>query len=175
MKKINKSVAILFAFSLLSTICFPLGIFSLIYGASNDIVALLVIGITLTVVCFFAIMILWVFFGLQMANKNLIKHITSQDIHLLSALAQNLGQNQNQLKSNVQNLINKGYLLNYAIINDIIINKTAPNYDQLLAKHTGNLHTVKCPGCGAFSQLVFGTGECSYCGTPLSINLAENN
>ena len=168
MKKLKNSVNLLFFFALASSILFPAGIVSLIFGATQDIIFLFVLGITFTVFCFFGILLLWVFFGIQKSKLSHVQAIMNSKTWNLEVLAKTFGKSKPLVVNELQTLIHKGYLEDYVLTDNFLISRNVENFEELIARYTGNLQAVKCPNCGASSILTYGEGYCPYCGSSLS-------
>ena len=84
-----------------------------------------------------------------------------------------MGKSYDVAKTDIQKMINKGYLKN-AYINEgtreiILPNNNIQEQNGTVGNDAANVATkiVACPCCGANNTIVGDMGECEYCGSPL--------
>lgn len=155
MKKLNSVIKKLFYFALGLSIGFPLGVVLIIIGATNHQLLLLILGIMLSVLGFYAMPILWIQYGEKQMYKSLLSIIENEYIYSVEDLALQTGKPQNKVRNIIKHLINNQYLSGYIFKNDVLqVNNNAKQ------KHNAN---KKCPNCGAKLRYCDGEYVCDYC------------
>lgn len=108
--------------------------------------------------------------------KKYLSIIVNGNERQLDAIASSMGKSYDDVKNDIQNIINKGYLKN-AYINEGTREIVLPNNNTVIqsdfATDSGVAATsmtskiVACSCCGANNTIVGETGECEYCGSPI--------
>ncbi len=80
MQKLNKSIRLYFWFLLVLSVGFPAGILGIIFGATKDLIALLVAGIVFTVLGFYLMPILWLKYAERRQDRGLYCMIVQDGI-----------------------------------------------------------------------------------------------
>ncbi len=162
MEKIDQQLRTLFAFALALSICFPLGVLGIIFGAVNWIVPLLVAGIILTVAGFYVMPILWVKYGEKRGDRTLLCAIQYDHIYTVRDLSIQTGYPEENVRMRIQRMILARQLTGYLFRNDVL--ELNINRRQTKESAQSSRRQRTCPGCGAqmfFDGLHF---RCDYCG-----------
>lgn len=108
--------------------------------------------------------------------KKYLSIIVNGNVRQLDAVAAASGKSYDVVRTDVQKLIDKGYLKNAYIKEDtreIVIPavQTVEEMNGMNTARTSTSHSaprlVTCSCCGANNTIVSATGECEYCGAPL--------
>ena len=108
--------------------------------------------------------------------KRYLAIIVNNNIKQLDDIAATMGKQYDVVRSDVQKMIDKGFLKN-AYINEatreIVLPSAAPVSVNVAQPTAGaapvaiQTRIVSCPCCGANNTVSGDIGECEYCGTPL--------
>ena len=108
--------------------------------------------------------------------KRYLAIIVNNNIKQLDAIAATMGKQYDVVRTDVQKMIDKGFLKN-AYINEgtrEIVMTVNNNTDNTFFQAQSNVaaaevevRVVACPCCGANNTVSGAVGECEYCGTPL--------
>ncbi len=112
---------------------------------------------------------------LRISSENVKKYlaiIINGNVRQLDAIAATVGKSYDVVKSDIQKLIDDGYLKN-AYINEstreiVLAQPAAAQANSATAGAAASARIVACPCCGANNTITGATGECEYCGSPLS-------
>ncbi len=157
MEKANKTVRLYFFFALGLSIGFPLGVLGIIFGAINDIIPLLVFGIILAVLGFYAMPILWIKYAEHRSDRTLLSIIENEYIYTVSALADHTGYNEETVRTKIKRLIFKRALIGYIFNGDELVLNTNENPAEK------TMPTRKCESCGATMIYDGNKYKCEYC------------
>ncbi len=153
MKKLTKHINILFWTSLVLSIGIPIGIICIVFGGIKNLIALLLLGIALTVAGFYAMPVLWVKYAEMRVHRNFLRLIENENILNIEDLATHTGKSPEDVEKNIKYLINKGYLTGYLFKTDHLEVHNKKN----------NGETKKCANCGAKMNFDGEKYVCSYC------------
>ncbi len=159
MEKINQKIRLLFFFALGLSIGFPAGIVGIVLGAKNDIVAVLVCGIVLTVAGFYVMPILWVRYGEKRRDRTILHMVLDEHIYTVGDLARQTGYTEQVVRDKLKRMLLSRELTGYLLVDDVLELNT--NVKQTARTR----QTKKCENCGAtmgFDGVKF---VCEYCGT----------
>ncbi len=159
MDNINKRLRNLFLFALLLSIGLPIGILCIIFGASNSIIPLLVIGIILAVAGFYIMPILWVAYASARNDLNILRMIENSYIYTVKDIATQTGYTETHVRERIMKMIAKHELNGYIFKDDTLYINTNQKQTE-----TNSHKTVVCDRCGAvmtYNGLVY---HCEYCG-----------
>lgn len=105
--------------------------------------------------------------------KKYLSIIVNGNEKQIDAIAASMGKSYDVAKTDIQKMINKGYLKK-AYINEgtreiILPNNNIQEQNGTVGNDAANIATkiVACPCCGANNTIVGDMGECEYCGSPL--------
>lgn len=108
--------------------------------------------------------------------KRYLAIIVNNNIKQLDAISATIGKQYDVVRSDIQKMIDKGFLKN-AYINEgtrEIVMTVNNNTNNTFFQAQSNVATVQvevrvvaCPCCGANNTVSGAVGECEYCGTPL--------
>ena len=105
--------------------------------------------------------------------KKYLSIIVNGNEKQIDAIAASMGKSYDVAKTDIQQMINTGYLKN-AYINEgtreiILPNNNIQEQNGTVGNDAANIATkiVACPCCGANNTIVGDMGECEYCGSPL--------
>ncbi len=158
MKQINKKIRILFAFALSLSVGFPAGILGIVFGATKDIVPLLVTGIIFTVAGFYVMPILWVRYAERRQDRTLLKMVMYENIYTVKGLAAQTGYTEQIVRDKIKRMILARELVGYLLVDDVLELNTN-------AKQTAKTRlTKKCENCGAMTCFDGVKYICEYCG-----------
>ncbi len=161
MQKISVKLRALLLSAVLSSILFVVGIPMIILGASNGITFLMVAGIVLTGVDFYAAPILWVTYGGKKTWRRVIFAVLSENILTVSGLSAQLALPEEEIRKILQGCVQECYLTGYLFDGECLTLNTNKNpQDRIL--------TAECESCGA--KVTYRPGEtpvCPYCGSTI--------
>lgn len=107
--------------------------------------------------------------------KQYLAIIINGNVRQLENIAATTGKSYEVVRSDIQKMIQKGYLKNAYIdesIREIVLPNNRPiensseNHDAKKDSHA-QTKIVRCSYCGANNTIVGISGECEYCGSPL--------
>lgn len=158
---IEKRRATLFAVSFLMTIGFPIGVLCVVFGATQNIIALLVIGIVLAAVGFYVMPVMWIQFGETKVYVSLYYAITRDHLRTVSDIAAQLAVTPEKALELIKKSISCRYIEGFKFtedgtaIEEIIVKKRAES----------EFVPIKCSACGAVSLVSREDPRCPYCGS----------
>lgn len=155
MEKVKKSVKKYLILSLVFTVMFVAGIPAIILCATNGITWGLVLGIVATVLGFYGCPILWVNYGNELKNYRIANMIVEQNITDIAMLANNCGENVEEMRKTVNLLISKLYIKGF-VLEGTTLKPTVKKQEVVDRVFT-------CPACGAKNGK--SAKQCKYCGT----------
>ena len=147
MKNIIRTKNIVFFISLLTSIGFPAGVVALILGATNEKTLLMVLGLILLVVCFFALPFVWLKFASLLPKARLVNAVTKKGVKDIDVLANIFRKTPQEITIILNDLIAKGYL----------------DHSVLYEEEVKSVVTYKCPNCGAPLIVKENSRVCEYC------------
>ncbi len=107
--------------------------------------------------------------------KKYLAIVVNGNVRQLDSIAATVGKPYDQVKADLQKLIDDGYLKNAYIdeaMREIVLPQPAAATASAGASFGGGVgvttRVVTCPCCGANNTVVGATGECEYCGSPLA-------
>ncbi len=159
MQEINKKIRVLFGFALGLSICFPLGILGIVFGAVKGIIFLLVAGIVFTVAGFYAMPLLWVRYAERRQDRTLLTMILHENIYTISGLAAQTGYAENVVREKVKKMLLSRELSGYLLVDDVLELNTNTKQTARTSQ------TKKCENCGAMMVFDGVKFVCEYCGT----------
>ncbi len=160
MTSLNKTIRFMFFLSLGLSIGFPLGVLGIIFGAINKIIPLLVIGIIFAVLGFYVMPIMWVKYADFRHDRTLFSIIETERIYTVSALAQQTGYTEKDVRFRILRLIHARVLVGYIFENDTLI----PNDREEAVPEKEIKSTKICERCGAPMPYDGEKYKCEYCG-----------
>jgi len=106
--------------------------------------------------------------------KQYLSIIVNGNVRRLDEIASTTGRSYDAVRSDVETLINKGYLED-AYINESTREVVLPEFDkysnlqksQSTTSTKASARVIVCPSCGANNTVAGDVGECEYCGSPL--------
>lgn len=110
-------------------------------------------------------------------TKRYLAIVVNGNVRSLDSISATIGRPYDVVRQDLQKLINDGYFKNAYIdesARQIVLAQPAPvnNYAYSGGAVPGAVNTaprvVACPCCGANNTISGATGECEYCGSPLS-------
>lgn len=158
MELINKAITRKLIISILFTIFLPAGIVAIIWGASNGMTLVLVLGIVMTVLGFYGSPMLWINFGELKRLKVVLSLILVENIYSSQEIAEHLSTKVETVNDDINKLIIKGFLKGYLF---------KDGYLQLNRNKKQKMEDVKkykCPSCGGFMEYNGIDYICEYCG-----------
>ncbi len=157
MTVINRKLRLLFFFALGLSVCFPLGVLGIIFGAINNIVILLVLGIVFTVAGFYAMPLLWVRYGERRGDRTLLFMIEKENIYTVSGLAAQTGYAEDNIRDRIKRMIHDHILAGFLFVDDALILNTNEKQEESAPP------VKKCPNCGAQMKHDGTQYKCEYC------------
>lgn len=111
-------------------------------------------------------------------TKKYLAIVINGNVRQLDSIAATVGKPYDEVKKDLQKLIDNGYLKN-AYINESTREIVIPQPSAtIMAEATANASAsssagtstriIACPCCGANNAVVGAAGECEYCGSPLA-------
>ena len=160
MKKINAKTIRLLCAAILSGVCLFGGIPVLVIGATNGITALIVTGIALIAINFYACPILLVSYTNVLMLKRTAKAVNEEHIYDVKNIALQTGKPEEFIKQQIRVCLEKGYIAGFLFDGEkLTLNRNVKADKRLLS--------YKCSNCGA--TITYYSNEhpvCPYCGTP---------
>ncbi len=161
MKRMNRTLRTLFAVALVLSVGFPAGILGIIFGASYEMVPLLVAGIVFTVVGFYVMPILWLRYVERRRDRRVLQVVLSGANFNLSRLCELTGCSEEDVRTRIKRLLAAGYLPDYSFRDDILLRQGEGVPDPFAAR--------QCPQCAAGMVYAGGMFRCEYCGHEESV------
>lgn len=161
-KNIYKAKNLLFFFSVLGTVLFIVGIPMIVLGAVKHITVVMVAGIVFTGGNFYAIPLLWTFFGTMCGRIKLYETITVKNVTDIPTLGRVFDKSEKVMYQSVQKLISDRYLVGYMLIDNHLAKITSKG--SAIIDLTATV-TALCPFCGGKVPMLDGKGLCPYCGS----------
>lgn len=158
MKPIAKAVRSSFILALVLSAALVAGIPAIILGATNQIWAVMAIGIVCTVLGFYGCPVAWVAYGGKRSLYRLVHAVTDEHIYTVAELAQQLSISEKEVRSKLTVCFQKNYLPGYKRSGDEIL----LNENEALSE---TLYAAECPHCGAKFSHKGTKAACPYCGT----------
>lgn len=155
--KLKQRCLLIFLLSLIFSILGVLSVPGIIIGATNSIIALLVISIVFAVHSFYGLTFWWIYYANLKQRLLILKLIEEQNFYNITEIASQLSTNEDNIKLQINWLINKQYLSNYYFdgINLTINNRKKQQKEQ---------SNSKCPCCGSNLTIDNNISICEYCG-----------
>lgn len=159
MKQAKSKCVLYLCMAICSAILLVAGIPTLIIGAGRN-TAMLVAGIVMIAVNFYACPILFIVYGSAKSVYNTVRVIEDR-VYTVKDIAMHTGKNEETVKNDVLKAINFGYLEGYLFDGE----KLTFNSNRKLGAET---KVAKCENCGAtYEYLSTESGNCPYCGSPV--------
>lgn len=160
MEHIQKTTRLLLIFAILSACLFIAGIPMIVLGALKN-TFLMILGILLTVVGFYAAPILFVAYAAKKETRRLIFAVCCEHLTTLSDIALQISKSEETTAALIRKAIEKCDLVGYSFDGTAlqVIRRTDPMKKTIL---------TECPSCGA--QIRHRENDevaCPYCGTLL--------
>lgn len=160
MKKINRKTSILLFAAIFSGICLFGGIPLIVIGATNEKVALLVLGIAMVAIDFYACPIFLIAYTNVLILKRTAKAVNEEHIYDVKNIAMQTGKPEEFIKQQIRVCLEKGYIVGFLFDGEkLTLNRNVKADKQFLS--------YKCLNCGATVNY-YSTEHpvCPYCGTP---------
>lgn len=165
MEKVDRSLRRTLAAALISSILLVVGIPMLVIGATHlgawgaGGIVLMVVGIVLAAVDFYAMPLLWVAYGSRRVLAQVVFCIERRGLSTVERLASHLRAKEDDVRSWLDACFQKGYLDDYVRAGDTVT-RLVPAPDP-----TETEHDAECPSCAARFTYRGVSGRCPYCGT----------
>ena len=156
-----KTNALLLAMSF--TIFLVAGIPAIVFGATNKITILLIVGITGVVVGFYGTPMAWVRYGNMTSLYHFLIAIEDEKITKISQLMKHLSLTEKTVKENIRSLMKLQCLKGYTIdeMGNLITN--------VIEEKEERIEIGKCPNCSAPLDIdIVENVRCPYCGIIIS-------
>lgn len=159
MKAISKKITSVFILSMFASICLPVGILMIIFGAANGITPMLVVGIVATVFGFYGTPMLWIRYGSLKGIKNLVAAVENDNLYSVAELSSVLNCNEDETRNRIRAALSARYITGFTFDNDRLVVNTN-------VKQANVGFSVKCDNCGApvFIDPNKADNRCEYCG-----------
>ena len=159
MKAISKKVTSVFIWSTFASVCLPAGILMIIFGAVNDVTAMLVVGIAATVFGFYGAPMLWVKYGSLKGIKSLVAAVENDNLYSVAELSSVLNCNEDETRNRIRTALSARYITGFTFDNDRLVVNTN-------VKQANVGFSIKCDNCGApvFIDPNKADNRCEYCG-----------
>ena len=148
-KNINAKKTFVLVLGILTSCAFPAGVVATVLGATAEKTLIMVLGLVLLVVSFFALPFVWIAFGSIVTKSKIYNCIVARGVTDVNTLGQIFGKNPQEITNIINALIAKGYLDYTLLYNEI--------EKPLIATQN------KCPNCGAFMLKDDQNLICPYC------------
>ena len=160
MELLNKKLKTLLVVSLISTVCLPLGIVGIVFGAVKGIGVLLGFGIAFTVFGFYGMPILWVRYGAHKGMGRLIVAVEQDNLYKTEEIASMLNITYKEADARIREALVKRYLTGYVYEQgELQLNTNV--------KKTEDYKVAECKSCGA--KVILDPRKkvnvCEYCGS----------
>lgn len=168
MKSIEKTLKNSLILSICLSVGFVAGIPAIVLGAVNEITAVMVIGIILTVIGFYGTPMAWINYGANRSLKRLINAIKEEHLYSVQELAVHLSQSEKVIRTNLNKCFLKGYLTGYKKDGDNIILNEGVDLNK-------KEYSASCPFCGAKFTYTIDNPRCPYCNSPVISDKENGN
>lgn len=155
-KKLSSAISLKLILAIFAILCFIAGIpIICIFAKYNTI--LLILGILMVIFGFYGGPMLFISYGSSKVALRVYDSIVTEGLSNNQEIASQLSMPENDVKNNIQMLINKQYLVGYL-------------YDGTTLKANtktpiNNVKLRKCPSCGGTLQKTSDGYVCKYCGS----------
>ncbi len=158
MKKLNKRILLYFWFGLLLSVMFPSGILSVVFGFYNDLTALGVVGIVMTVAGFYGTPLVWMGYGSRRQDRAILYVIERDRIYTVSGIAGQTGYDGRFVRDRIKAMILSRMIVGYFFNDDTLTANEMARSDE----ETTTQARI-CVRCGA-TMIVRGEELfCEYC------------
>lgn len=159
MNAISKRVTSVLIWSVFATICLPVGIVMIIFGAVNDMTPMLVVGIVATVFGFYGAPVFWARYGSLKGLKSLVAAVEKDNLYSVAELSSVLNCNEDETRNRIRSALAARYITGFTFDNDRLVVNTN-------VKQANVGFTVRCDNCGAPVVIDPNKADnrCEYCG-----------
>ena len=159
MKAISGKITSVFIWSMFATICLPIGVIMIIFGASKGITPMLVIGIVAAVFGFYGAPMFWMRYGSLKGLKSLVAAVENDNLYSVAELSSVLGCNEDETRNRIRAALAARYITGFTFVDDRLVVNTN-------VKQANVGFTIRCDNCGA--PVVIdpkkADNRCEYCG-----------
>lgn len=160
MKKINNAINGMKIAGIVLAVMLAGGIPMIIVGASNEIYAVMGIGIAFTALGFYGTPTAWALYASALPLRRVVSAITQENLCSVQEIAAQLGMSEQQARGYIDQAFNKGYLIGYKRSGDmILLNDNLPQNKRE--------KVAECPYCGAKFTYTSENARCPYCNSPV--------
>lgn len=160
MKSIERKRRSLLIWSIIASVCLPLGIAGTVVGATKGIGVLLGFGIAAIVFGFYGSPVLWIQFGQSGIMRRLVVAVETDNLYTLKEISSAINMNEKETEERIKTAITKRYLVGYLYENgELRVNSNVKKFAEK--------RTVVCTACGAkfVADAHSPISVCPYCGT----------
>lgn len=163
-KEVEKRKLRIHLIALVLTAAFVLGIFFVIFGGIKGMTFLLVLGIVCTVAGFYCMPIAWIKYVEAKKYVSLEHAVITDGLRRIKDIAWQVGATEEAARNAVS------YALENRLITGLKFDVDADELIDLDVKpKKGETVCVKCPACGAVTNVSAKDPRCEYCGSPIKI------
>ena len=155
---IDKTIRKILIWAILAAVCFVGGIPLIVFGASQSLWPLLVIGIIFVVFGFYGSPMLWIQYGTLKTQKRVVDAVMEEHLTSVTEISSQLQMREKEVREYIKKGINKKYITGYLYDG----NTLTPNEKQAPKK---KIVRSACPNCGGRLEPTETGYECPYCGS----------
>ena len=162
MKTVRTKKISMLIWSIFSSVCLVAGVPLIVIGALNNL-AVMIIGLVLVVVNFYAVPFLWIGFGNVAGYYRLVQSVELDNLYTTKEIASAINKPVDKTAEQIRLAIQKRYLVGYKFIENerLVLNEN----EKLIAD---GYKVYKCSSCGGSTAIKNGeVKKCSYCGSKI--------
>lgn len=159
MERLKKRQAKVLTAAVVMSVLFVVGIPAIILGATNEIWALMILGIVFTVAGFYGMPLVWVSYASGFSLLRVVELVERDNVYSVEEIASQTNCSKRDVLQKIRKVLEKRYIEGYLLVDDSRL-KLNENVRQKRARMT-----VKCHNCGAAVEISEADANCPYCGT----------
>ncbi len=160
MKAVDRYFKKLLIIAIVLSVMLVVGVPMIILGATNQIYAVMGIGIAFTALGFYCTPVAWSIYGANMPMKRVVRAIVAENLYTVQEISSQLSMSEQHVREFLDKAFNKGFLEGYKRSGDVItLNENMPASKRE--------RTAECPNCGAKFTYTADNARCPYCNSPV--------
>lgn len=160
MKAVERYFKKLLIISIVITVMLVAGIPMIVLGATNEIYAVMGVGIAFTALGFYGTPVAWSLYGANLPLKRVVRAVLVENLYTVQEISSQLSMGEQNVRAFLDKAFNKGFLDGYKRMGDVItLNENMPANKRE--------RTAECPNCGAKFTYTADNARCPYCNSPV--------
>ncbi len=148
--------------SIVLTIALVVGVPLIVYGASNSLWIIMIVGIVCTVAGFYCSPIAWVHYSNVKAIKRVVDAVLIEKMESVTEISKQLQISPRVAKDRLTTAIQKRYIMGYIFDGEnLTLNQKQIKKKRVISNH--------CPNCGGKMEVFEDFNFCPYCNTRFEI------